>query len=227
MSYHTCLKEAVRNGTLPEKYRKTIPRSTQWRWKNENPDKYIGSELCQDKHDLQTLLQLVEKYPALFFAYGRLVKVVLDIVATTQNFPALLRSHKDTVVNTVLHVKDTLGLTKALKIFRLSRSTFDRWLLQIKAECVHNYLNLCTQRMPQQLTRHETDTMRKLLGDPKFSHWGIASLAYYAIRKNLVMASPATWYKYNQLLGIRKRGRKRENRTAEAAPLFRIAGYPA
>lgn len=98
----------------------------------------------------------------------------------------------------------------ALKVFRLSRSTFNRWILQLKAECVYNYLNLCTRRMLQQLTRNETDAMRKLLADPKFSHWGITSLAYYAMRKNLVMASPATWYKYNQLLGIRKRGRKRE-----------------
>ena len=135
--------------------------------------------------------------------------------------------HKDTVVNTVLHVRDTLGLTKALKIFRVSPSTFDCWLLQIKAECIYNYLNLCTRRIPQQLTGDETDTIRKLLADPKFSHWGITSLTYYAMQKNLVMASPATCYKYNQLLGIRKRGRKKGNRTADAAILFRAKGYPA
>jgi len=132
------------------------------------------------------------------------------MVCTTQNFPALLREHKDTVVNTVLHVKDTLGLTKALKIFRLSRSIFDQWLLQLKAECIHNYLNLCARKMPQQLTQDEEDVMRKLLSEPKFNNWGITSLPYYAMRKNLVMASPTTWYKYNKLLVIRKRGRKRE-----------------
>jgi hypothetical protein len=102
-----------------------------------------------------------------------MVKLVLDIVTTTQNFPALLR------------------------------------------------------RIPQQLTRDETDTIRKLLADPKFSHWGITSLTYYAMQKNLVMTSPATWYKYNQLLGIRKRGRKKGNRTADAAILFRAKGYLA
>ncbi|MDH5399301.1 MAG: DDE-type integrase/transposase/recombinase, partial [Cyclobacteriaceae bacterium] len=53
--------------------------------------------------------------------------------------------------------------------------------------------------------------IKRLLTAPEFKHWPIVSLCYYAIRKGLLSASPATWYKYNKLLGIRKHAFKRRN----------------
>jgi hypothetical protein len=43
--------------------------------------------------------------------------------------------------------------------------------------------------MPQQLTRDEADTMRKLLSDPKFSHWA-------ALRSMIEAANKSLKYRY-------------------------------
>ena len=56
-SYHTCIKQLARSNALPQKYSSCIDRSTLWRWKHENEDKYLGSELSS----IQTLQEFLER----------------------------------------------------------------------------------------------------------------------------------------------------------------------
>ncbi len=52
--------------------------------------------------------------------------------------------------------------------------------------------------------------MKKLLTDPAFSHWRICSLALYAAREGLVNISLNTWYRYADLLGLKRRVRPKK-----------------
>lgn len=43
-SYHTVLKQLIKNNKLPGEHINDINRSTLWRWRHEESDKYIGYE---------------------------------------------------------------------------------------------------------------------------------------------------------------------------------------
>ena len=121
-----------------------------------------------------------------------------------QNFDAHIREQKEKVVNTVLQAAKTITVQNAVKIFGISRATFQNSLTQVKFKCENSVFSLCRKQYPNQLRSPEVEQMKSLLTAPYFKHWPIVSICYYAIRKGLLSASPATWYKYNKLLGIRK-----------------------
>jgi putative transposase len=58
---------------------------------------------------------------------------------------------------------------------------------------------LCRESYPGQLTSEE---VKDLLQDERFRFWPVCSIAYYALRENLLTVSLATWYLYRKKLGI-------------------------
>ncbi|MDH5381815.1 MAG: hypothetical protein OEW75_13225 [Cyclobacteriaceae bacterium] len=103
-----------------------------------------------------------------------------------QNFGAHLREQKEKVVSTVLHAAKTITIENAIKVFGISRATFQTWLVQVKFKCENSVFSFCRKQYPNQLRPGEVETMKSLLTDPEFKHWPIVSLCYYAIRKGLL-----------------------------------------
>ncbi len=87
----------------------------------------------------------------------------------------------------------------------IDRSTIWRWKNQVFNKCLTSPLQLCRRVYPNQLTKGEAQMIKEMLTDQEFKYWPINSIAYYALRKNLVNTSSPTWYNYAKQLGINRR----------------------
>jgi len=198
-SYHTSIKQLARSNILPQKYTACINRSTIWRWKNENENKYIGSELS----NIDLLEQFLERQESatIIRTYLKLAtsfSVILRRSAQVQN---ILSENKEKFVHSILKYKKDVNLKFILRLCNISSSVFYHWKNQVLKKCPSSPFQLCRRIYPTQLTQDEVNRMKDMLIDQRFRYWTVNSIAYYALRNNIVNASIATWYNYINKLG--------------------------
>ena len=203
-SYDTKIKVLARLDEVPDNYKKQINRSLIWKWKNEPADKYFGSEIAAGETEMLQDFVMNKKVQKVICAYFRLILTLTDIVSCIRGINKILYSEKERIVDVIQKVKATIPVKKAVKIFKISRSTYQSWLIDVKAQCFESYFQSCTRVYPNQLTKREVSEMEKLLTDKKNEFWPVNSIAYYALRKKIVIASRQTWYKYVKLLKIKR-----------------------
>ncbi len=202
-SYHTSLKELVFHELLPEKYLGKIPRTNLHRWRNDNCKRFIGSEinLIADKHT--ELIQTLNHYPKMFYAYGKLIKTLIDITQGVDNFNHVVRNQKAKVVQVISKVKDIVSIEKAVKVFNISKSTFHTWVTDVKLSCDKSFFKMCNRVYPNQIMPHEINNIKNALLNPRNRHWSMMSVYWDGVRKGLITVSENTFFKVNKLLGIR------------------------
>ncbi len=124
-SYHTTLKELIHLELIPPKYVGKIPKANISRWKNDkNMGRYVGSEInnIADKHG--ELIKTLNQYPKMFYAYGRLVKTLSSIITSTNEFNNSIRAAKEKVVEAIFKTSKIIPINKAVKLFKISTTTF-------------------------------------------------------------------------------------------------------
>jgi putative transposase len=211
-SYDTRVKYLVRAGLLPDIYRKQIHRSLIWKWERESKEKYVGCELNAEMEELYELLKklsLDDKMQKALRVFYRINKTFKDIIGQGKDFVKTLKQHKYKIVDVINRGKDTIGLTRAIKLFGISRSTFRTWAMESFFHCGASISKLCNNAYPQQLTVNEVHKMHKMLTSQKYLHWPIISVAYYGMRKSMLKAHPNTWYKYARLMMITRKRKKK------------------
>ena len=209
-AYHTSLKELAHYGLLPPKYQKKIPRTNLHRWRKDAFDRYLGSEINQiaDKHT--ELIKVLNEYPKMFYAYGRLIKTVINIVEKSNDFSKLVRESKKQVIETIYRVKDIVPINKAIKIFKISSSTLNVWKKDIEHFCSMSFFNHCNRLYPNQIIPAEIQKVKKALLNPATSHWSIKSTYLKGIREGMITMSLDSVYKLNRRLGIRDSIKKKK-----------------
>jgi putative transposase len=211
-SYDTRVKYLVRAGLLPDIYRKQIHRSLIWKWERESKEKYVGCELNAEMEELYELLKklsLDDKMQKALRVFYRINKTFKDIIGQGKDFIKTLKQHKYKIVDVINQGKETIGLTRAIKLFGISRSTFRTWAMESFFHCGASISKLCNNAYPQQLTVNEVHKMHKMLTSQKYLHWPIISVAYYGMRKSMLKAHPNTWYKYARLMMITRKRKKK------------------
>ncbi len=201
-SYHTCIKQLARSNTLPQKYAVSIDRSTIWRWKHENEDKYLGYELT----NVQALQQFLERSESdnLIRAYLKVTLALSSMFRKTSQIQKCLNQSKVILVKTLLRYRKMVNIGFILRILNLSTSTFHHWKNQVLYSCKSSSLKLCRRIYPNQLTEMETIRLKSLLTDSAFKYWPVCSIAHYARRNNILHISLSSWYNYKYKLGIKR-----------------------
>ena len=201
-SYHTLIKQLVRTNKLPQKYASGIDRSTLWRWKHENEDKYLGYELS----NIQALHNFLKRRESdtMIKSYLKITLALSSMYKGTSMLQRCLRENKKLFVNTLLRYSKIVKVSFILRILNLSSSTFHHWKNQVQYPCKTSALQLCRKIYPNQLTELETIHLKFLLTDLAFKYWPISSIAHYARRNNILHISLATWYNYIHKLGIKR-----------------------
>ena len=69
-------------------------------------------------------------------------------------------------------------------------------------------MDLCFTRHPLQLARKEVHAIKSLYKNPDYKCWPSDSIFYHAQRNNQLFISLSTFYKYVNLLGLKKKWRK-------------------
>ncbi|PCI95243.1 MAG: hypothetical protein COB15_12330 [Flavobacteriales bacterium] len=203
-SYHTTLKELVSHELLPNKYLKDIPRSNIHRWRNDDYQRYVGSDINQiaDKHT--ELIQTLNHYPRMFIAYGHLVKTLVQITSQLSDYSHVIRNAKTEIVNAIDKSKGIISIEKAVQVFNISKSTFHTWVIDVKLQCSKSYFKKCNSIYSNQVTPMEVKAAKAALMNPRNLHWPIKSIHFEGIKDGSLTISLNTIYKINKLLAIRK-----------------------
>jgi hypothetical protein len=190
-SYHTSIKQLAKRNKLPAKYSNHIDRSTIWRWKHENDDKYLGSELSK----IDLLEQFLERRESVTMirTYLKLATILTNILNSTSQFQKILSGNKEKFIRSLLRYQKNINIKLVLRLCRISSSVFYYWKHQVINKCPSSPIRLCRRIYPYQLTQNEVSKMKDILNDQRFRYWPVNSIAYYALRHNIVNASLATW----------------------------------
>jgi len=201
-SYHTSIKQLARHNKLPNKYASCIDRSTIWRWKQENDDKYLGHELS----NIQALQQFLERRESetLIRTYLKTALAFSAIFNKTNQFKSILSQNKDIFVKILVRYQNVIKITYILRALNLPPSVFYLWKNQVLYPCRSSPMKLCRRIYPNQLTYNETTKLKSMLTSQAFKYWPTSSIAHYARRNNILHISLSTWYSYIQKLGIKR-----------------------
>ena len=74
--------------------------------------------------------------------------------------------------------KQTIGIARGIKLFGISRSTFQTWAMEKYFHCGQSLSTMCNNAHPQQLTVNEVHKMHRMLTSEDYLHWPIISVAY-------------------------------------------------
>lgn len=214
MSYDTSLKHLYRVGleeVIPPHLRKQIPRSTIHRWRHEADEKYVGFELNKlASSELELLKEFARSRNArrIFTSYVRMGRFLQE-VAGDKHIKRLLKERKEDLIDVIERAKENMPMNQVLRCFNLSRSTYNTWVMSLYGDCKRSAINWCKIRHPHQLKAEEVEVMRELLTDKKMEHWPISSVAHHAQREGLLFLARSTWYKYANLMGLRRQAPKK------------------
>ncbi|MBL4624067.1 MAG: DDE-type integrase/transposase/recombinase [Flavobacteriales bacterium] len=203
--YHTSLKELVHYDLMPVEYLDKIPRANISRWKNTfEVHRHIGSEINAIADNHTELIKTLNQFPRMFYAYGRLVQTLSDIISSTSDFNHIMRDAKKKVVDAIIRTSKVIPVQKAVKIFKISTSTFYTWVADVHLVCANSYFQLCNKIYSSQITPVEVQSIKAALTNKKTLHWSIRSIHLQGIRNGTLSISENTMYKVNKLLSIRK-----------------------
>ncbi len=122
-SYHTAVKDLVRNKKCPKRILKLVPRTNIYRWKNEQQDKYIHYSIL---NNLNTVAHAYTVTPGLLFSIARLILLLNKI---KNNAETSVNIYKEEIVHALM--KNALPLTLAVKCLGISVATFYQWKREV------------------------------------------------------------------------------------------------
>ena len=210
-SWDTNVKHYVRSGlynSLPNEIKNKIPSSNISRWKNESKDKYFGSDIAQYiNQDIELYKRIGQntKIKNLNEGYFKLVDALHKILSQVNGVKQKLTENKDSIVNIVENLKESISIDKAIKVFGISRATYQNYKTLVTNKCDSSYFLWCVKKYPHQLLKKEILVIKKYLIDEKYSYWSKSSIYLKAIREKSISCGISTWYKYCKLLGFGKR----------------------
>ena len=211
ISWDTNVKHYVRSGlylNLPSDIKNQIPSSNLSRWKNEPNDKYIGSELAKYIDQDIALYKRIgqnSNIKKINESYFKLVDVLHETLYNVGGFKQKIADNKDSIVNAIENIKEIIPIENAIKIFNISRSTYQNYKTLVINKCDASYFLWCVKKYPHQLLKQEISVIRDYMIDEKYKFWSKSSIYLKAIREKSISCGISTWYKYCKLLGYNNR----------------------
>ena len=182
-SYDHRLRDLVRStGDIGNATRRGVPRSTARGWLTPAQAEVFTLDLVDKdililQQEVLALRARVERLVALL----RLVVVLLKMSGfklTHARLPE--RATKASLLRAVERSRSVLPLRSALRVLRLSPSRYHSW--KREDECGLDDMPSCPRSSPQQLTRHEVETIGEMVTSDEYRHVPTGTLASLAQR---------------------------------------------
>jgi len=217
-SWDTSVKHLTRYGVLNDiltsEQIALIPPSNISRWKNETDDKYT---FCEINNSIKQEVELIKrinqssKIKKINESYFKLADTFHEVISNVKGIKSILKQQKELVVNTIESVKGGISINTALKIFNLSRSTFENYKSIVIHKCNASYFNWCVKRFSNQLLPNEVEMIKTYMQHNDYKFWSKSSVYLKAVRDEKLQCCISTFYKYCRLLGFKNRPRKRKS----------------
>ncbi|MFC4636453.1 transposase [Dokdonia ponticola] len=217
-NWDTAIKHLVRNELLndiltPEQIA-LIPSSNISRWKNESDDKY---HYCEINQIVKEEIAFIKRFNSssrikkINQSYFDLADTFHEVISKVKGVKSLIKQQKEIIVDTIEKVKDSIPINKALKVFNISRSTFENYKSILIYKCESSYFNWCTKRFPNQLLPKEVQTIKTYMQDQDYKFWSKSSVYLKALRDKNLQCGISTFYKYCRLLGFKNKPRRKKS----------------
>lgn len=193
---------------------KLIPSSNISRWKIESDDKYLYCEIHQlisDEIQLIRKMNQSSKVKRIVSGYFKLCETFHSVLSYVKGIKTVIRKHRDMIVNTIEHVKEFVPIDSALKVFNLSRGSFEHYKNRLLYQCDDSYFNWCVKKHPNQLLSSEILTIKKYMTHEIYKHWSKSSIYLKAVIDGSLSCGISTFYKYCSLLGFQNKPRKKKS----------------
>ena len=210
--YHTDIKTTfalgIQDQVLPDSFLKNIPNSTSNYWKDEIPEKYIGSEFAKNIQDNleDTKVFLDERLyfsRKAFIQFARIYIVIITLIGK-ENFRKIIKTNRNVFVDLLENIAEDFPIAKKdlLRFLMISKHQYTFWLSDRKFACNQSLIGQCFKRRPKQISNKEIIVLKKYMNNSKHKRWCIRSIWGRAIRDEAVSMSESTWYKYVKKLGF-------------------------
>ena len=213
-SWDTSVKHLVRHGVLDDVLTpsqiKLIPSTNISRWKSESEDKYLYCEINQlvaDEIQLIRKMNQSSKIKRIITSYFLLCDTFHFIISSVKGIKSVIRKNRDVIIYSIENVKEFVSVDSALRVFNLSRSTFEHYKNRLLYSCDDSYFNWCVKKHPNQLLSAEIYIIKKYMTDEIYKHWSKSSIYLKAIRDGNLLCGISTFYKYCSLLGFKNKPR--------------------
>ncbi|RUT69457.1 transposase [Flavobacterium cupreum] len=209
-SWDTNVKHYIRNGlydNLPEELKSRISKTNKHRWQNESENKYLGCEInafIKEELELIKSIGSSNNSKKVIKAYFKLSQTYHEIFNSFKSIKNHLSKYKEKIVNVIEIVKETIPIEDALKVFNISRGTYQNYKTLVINKCDASYFLWCTKQYPHQLLKKEIFQIKKYLEDEKYRYWSKSSVYFLGIRNRDISICLTTFYKYSTLLGYQK-----------------------
>ena len=221
-TYATDFKIAVQLGLVSQKALQAIPKSTLSNIRHSDLSHIYGLEYSEIQGEvIQLLKSLMKKKKLLkiYKAYNHLKTTIISIFSQIKNIKPHLKKYKKQVVTAINKARDTIGLQKACRFFRISKTLFHSWVQQVNHPCPSSPLELCRHRWVNQITIEEERKLVELINDSFYKGWAVYQIIIHAQLTGKLYISVGTAYKYIKVHGlgnrrIRKKKQKQGIRTS-------------
>jgi putative transposase len=190
---------------IPYELKRNISSSNISRWKQEANNKYTGCELADfinQEIDLIKRFNQSSNIKKIINAYIKLSNAFHFVIANAKGIKSSIKSHKELIVNTIEAIKEVIPINNALKVFNLSRATYQTYKIIVIHRCDASYFKWCTKRFPNQLLPREVLFIKKYMEHDNYRFWSKSSVYLKAVRDNSLSCGLSTFYKYCRLLGF-------------------------
>ncbi|MEE9407694.1 MAG: DDE-type integrase/transposase/recombinase [Polaribacter sp.] len=217
-SWDTSVKHLTRHGVLDDvlshSQLRLIPSSNISRWKYESNDKYLHCEInnvIKKEVELIKRINQSSKIKKLNQSYFKLCDTFHEALSSVKGVKSVIRKHRDVIVNTIENVKEFISVDSALKVFNLSRSSFEHYKNRLLYTCDDSYFNWCVKKHPNQLLSNEVVTIKKYMTHKIYKHWSKSSIYLKAVIDGNLLCGISTFYKYCSLLGFQNKPRRKKS----------------
>ncbi|MCO5269222.1 MAG: integrase core domain-containing protein [Brumimicrobium sp.] len=193
---------------IPENIRKNIPYSTISTWRNLDYSCYVGHQISAIQKEAIEQFEVFQEYQKLKFIVLNIIRVWKK---TSNYFLPIIKENKkmrSLMIDSMQLLFTAIPKKIVLDIYKISPTTFYAWLTSEKVNCGISPLSLCFKRHPFQLAKKEVETIKNLFRNPSFICLPASSIYYYALRNNMLSISLSTFYKYANLLGLKRKFKK-------------------
>ncbi len=193
---------------IPEEIRKAIPYSTVSTWRGINYSDYVGHEVGLLQRDAIEQFEIFQEHKRLKQLVFVITKIWIQLSCIVTPILTKTEEHRQITMNCLQQMFQLFPRKTVFKLLSISPNTFYSWSNKEKVKCGISPSSLCFKRHPLQLAINEIETIKSLYKNQSFECWPAASIYYHAIRNNRLIISLSTFYKYTNLLSLKRKWRK-------------------
>ena len=216
-SWDTNVKHFVRSGllsSLPLDLRKQLSTSNINRWLYEDSKKYVGCEITnfvKKELNLYKRIGQTNNLKNLNENYFKLCDTFNEIISKVNGVKNAIKTNKELIVNSIESVKDVISINNAIRVFNISRTTYQNYKSIVIHKCNESYFKWCVRKFPNQLLISEVNAIKTYMENEIYKFWSKSSVYLKAVRDDNLHCCLSTFYKYCRLLGFKNRPKRKKS----------------